>query len=342
VSKIKCQICNQELSKITHSHLRQHDITTEEYKQRFPNAELVSNSFGDKIRSKRHIVNCSKCGEETETAITHKKAICERCKNKTYPGLKYVDSEDKVVCQICWRPFERITNDHIKKEHQITLNDYKKQFPDSPLVNKKGRIHVVGNEYKEKIRETLRYKAEDWIREHPFVFEILEEMRNTEDGKDVEVRCKFCRNWFIPSKDQINDRWRSVESEHGTTSAFMYCSDKCKNNCDVYGKSIPQLIEQDQIKAGLIKEPTEPTYYEYQIFREEVLKRQRNEIGYNECELCESIENLHVHHEKPKKTHPNMTLDPDNGIILCRDCHLKKIHSSEECKPWNLGKQNKC
>ena len=76
-----------------------------------------------------------------------------------------------------------------------------------------------------------------------------------------------------------------------------------------------------------------PTYiideYGDKIWRNEVLNRQLLElnINNNHCEKCDSEINLHVHHEKPRKTHPHLSLDPDNGIILCSECHYKIGHT---------------
>jgi len=80
------------------------------------------------------------------------------------------------------------------------------------------------------------------------------------------------------------------------------------------------------------------TQEEYNIWNKEVLERQRIRDKYNSCEKCESTENLHVHHEKPVKTHPHLALDPDNGIVLCRECHYKYGHKTgTECSTGNLA-----
>ena len=41
-------------------------------------------------------------------------------------------------------------------------------------------------------------------------------------------------------------------------------------------------------------------------------------------------------YRKPKKSHPIMTLDPDNGIIFCETCHYGKGHQ-EECSTGKLA-----
>lgn len=43
----------------------------------------------------------------------------------------------------------------------------------------------------------------------------------------------------------------------------------------------------------------------------------------NKCAFCDSTENLQAHHIKPKSTSPELINDLENGILLCRNCHLK-------------------
>jgi len=40
------------------------------------------------------------------------------------------------------------------------------------------------------------------------------------------------------------------------------------------------------------------------------------------CQCCDSAENLHAHHIKPKALHPELAFDISNGITLCESCHI--------------------
>lgn len=40
------------------------------------------------------------------------------------------------------------------------------------------------------------------------------------------------------------------------------------------------------------------------------------------CELCGSTDQLHVHHIKSFTQFPELRLDPDNLMLLCRGCHI--------------------
>lgn len=47
------------------------------------------------------------------------------------------------------------------------------------------------------------------------------------------------------------------------------------------------------------------------------------------CEVCGEKENLVVHHILARRTHPALTLDEKNLIVLCRRCHWK-VHRGHE------------
>lgn len=55
------------------------------------------------------------------------------------------------------------------------------------------------------------------------------------------------------------------------------------------------------------------------MWSEEVKRRD----GYK-CVLCGSPDGLNAHHIKPVSLYPECRNDLDNGITLCRACHLKK------------------
>jgi len=196
-----------------------------------------------------------------------------------------------------------------------------------------------------KISNGLKLTINQFKERYPIFYKV-EELRYNPDKpneKEIQVRCNNhnCLNskenngWFTPSKSQMHERIRRIEEPWGNDGCFFYCSDKCKEECILFN-----------LHSDPLKDTTQPyTPTEINIWREEVLRRQRIEynINYNFCEMCESKENLQVHHEKPQKTHPGMTLDPDNGIILCKDCHYKYGHKTgTECSTGNLAKYNPC
>jgi len=155
--------------------------------------------------------------------------------------------------------------------------------------------------------------------------------------KEIQVHCKnhLCPNskekdgWFTPTRGQLGHRIDALENPRGFGESNFYCSQYCKDICPIYyshGTDLSKNTEKPYIQA------------QYNTFIKEVLERQRIRDKYNSCEKCESTENLHVHHEKPVKTHPHLALDPDNGIVLCQKCHYKYGHKTgTECSTGNLA-----
>jgi len=179
-----------------------------------------------------------------------------------------------------------------------------------------------------KIRSKRRLTISKINKKYPF-FAKIEDLRYNPDKpneKEIQVHCKNhnCKNskeqggWFTPTYQQIKTRRDWIENE-GIDICNFYCSKECKNTCPLYKSKGGRTSDNKKIY----------TQQEYEIFRMEVLKRQREEFDYNFCELCYSVNKLHIHHEKPKRIHPIFSLDPDNGIILCEKCHLKKIHTGK-------------
>jgi len=342
--KIECLECHKLFGVITSQHLQSCcGLTIKKYKEKYPHAETISEKV-KLVRQKNcknmsgqtKTVKCSKCGDDMETAIVnHWDFICEKCREKeTYPGKIYLPDKDLVVCQICFQGLEQITWMHTKL-HNLTLQEYGKMFPKAWLTNKKiredrrerGLNHnpAKRKEVRKKMSRVQTFTAEQWTERYPWIFPDIEKIRDNGFG-NIEVKCKKCEKWFQPDGSQFGERVRSLK--HGNDGSYLYCSDKCKGACSLY-----RLQPLEYIKEVSEKPFTDS---EYQVFRNEVLKRQEYQYGYNFCEICESTKKLHIHHEKPQKTHPIMSLDPDNGIVLCEECHFKKAHI-DSCSLANLA-----
>jgi len=143
--------------------------------------------------------------------------------------------------------------------------------------------------------------------------------------KLLSIRCSKCKKWFIPSTQSVYDRMRYIKEQRNSESRF-YCSDECKNSCEVF---------RQQIWPKNNKPRRKQTFEEFdendlKIWREEVLKNS----DYL-CEYCWEIATI-AHHIKPKKLEPFLALDPENGIACCVTCHNKYGHS-KECSTWSLA-----
>jgi len=344
--KIKCEICNRIVGAVTGQHLESHNLTRQQYKELYPNSPLESQKVLDtrkqnclNMSGRTKKVACEKCGLEFETAIVnHWSFICANCREpEKYEGKIYLPEKDLVVCQICWVGLEQITKSHLGL-HNVTTEQYRERFSKAWLTNRKIRQQrkerhtgernpAKRTDVRKKMSKSQTFTAQSYLNKYPWIFPEIEPIRDNLGL--IEVKCKKCERWFTPTGCQLQERIRALSS--GSEGLYIYCSDKCKGGCQLY-----RLNPSNFLSTGGEKWYIDA---EYQIFREEVLKRQMYQFGFNFCELCESQTNLHIHHEKPQKTHPHMSLDPDNGVILCKDCHIKKIHRGD-CSAAKLA--NKC
>lgn len=142
----------------------------------------------------------------------------------------------------------------------------------------------------------------------------------------LEVQCAKCEKYFIPSASEVNRRILALDGRRLGESKF-YCSQECKDNCEVYGKKAYAYVELKQRDKLYTQE-------EIQTWAKEVLSRSNYA-----CEICgEPAE--HAHHIQPKKLEPGLALDPDNGLALCKVCHYKYGHTGA-CSTGNLS-NTKC
>jgi len=223
-----------------------------------------------------------------------------------------------------WCCSEFYTQCEAKKNYGKKNGNYKRKFSKKTIQKLKDSLRGKGkltiNDYKEK---------------HPFFYEIEGLKIHPETG-EIQVHCKNhkCKNskeqdgWFTPTSSQISERIRQLEHPEGNDGSYFYCCDECKQDCPLYNNKITSIYN---------------TAVEYNAWRNEVFRRQEKELGYNECEICGNaiLNELIVHHEKPKKINFILSLDPDNGIILCganskNKCHYKYGHK-DECSTVNIA-----
>jgi len=208
-------------------------------------------------------------------------------------------------------------------------------------LDKMRKSSIMSEEQKMYLKIYNRRPIEKWIEKYP-TFSMIEEMRynpNKPGEKEIQVHCKNhnCSNskeqggWFTPKNyDQFVARIWSIENDDGKDGHYYYCSKKCKDECPLYGKHVTELIREDKIRAGHI-EDSWYTSQEYQEWRQQVFK-----LDNNRCVYCEQLAII-SHHILPQKTHPELSLDPENGISVCEKCHYKYGHKGE-CSTGNLSK----
>ena len=98
--KFKCEICGKEFKAITNSHLKSHNITTEDYKNKFPDAILGNfDRFNSWRNSKENKENCRKMNKkvyDSEVIKTKRKSrVIKATKSK-----KYREKQSKIMTEV--------------------------------------------------------------------------------------------------------------------------------------------------------------------------------------------------------------------------------------------------
>jgi len=224
----------------------------------------------------------------------------------------------------------------------------RKAYKNPELIEKRRKESTGRKKSKESIEKWSKILKELWKdpnnkynlhkhtikninRKYPF-FSKLEEMRynpDKPDEKEIQVHCKNhnCKNskekggWFTPTYIQLYERIRQLENKDGNEGVYLYCWQKCKDECPLYG-----------VKGDPLKENNLPyTDAEYQTCRAIVLER---ENGL--CEYCGEPA-TDMHHIFPVKKEPFFALDPDYCVACCEKHHYKYGHK-DECSTGNLAK----
>lgn len=171
--------------------------------------------------------------------------------------------------------------------------------------------------------EVLTHRKKDYEERHPLFCQV-EEIMDDPNGPGILTRCKKCNKWYKPTGSKISSRIDAIENPQSFAigrECNLYCSDECKYTCPLFN------LKSDPFRDKI--DDNTPIPGELTIWANEIFFRQFQEYGYNFCTKCQSTENLAAHHIDPKKIEPFFALDPENGIIFCRDCHHDDGHSGE-------------
>lgn len=76
--------------------------------------------------------------------------------------------------------------------------------------------------------------------------------------------------------------------------------------------------EIEKIRKHKVKKNKISNTKMYKDFRKDILRRDNYQ-----CKQCGSTTDLEVHHIKSRKLFPNLIMDTNNVITLCRQCHSK-------------------
>jgi len=263
--------------------------------QRFGHLVVVEEAGKNKYSSKKWKCQCD-CGKlSTPYGCALRSGRATTCGCRT--GKEFNPKEYKVA--YCKANRKQITLKHAEyyKTHAARISAYRKAYSkDNALYD----THIL----------SISWAEEGRTRRDP--------------GKkdDLQVKCSLCQSWFNPTNSQVSARSNSINGSRRGEGSF-YCSDDCKRACPVYN--------QTKFRKGDAPKPdSRPGQREW---REHVIA-----CSEFSCEKCGKVleeKDLSAHHIKSVSQYPLESMDIDNGMALCKDCH-KAVHSGIGCRPVDL------
>jgi len=220
-----CRICGKKVGVINHLHLKSHKITTKEYVERFPDAELSSKSMLEK-RSKK--LKGKKRTEETKRKMSEaNKKAWKNNPNIGRTGISLSKDGKKALSKKMMG--HEVSQETRKKIGLAGLgrepwNKGLTKYNDERImgVSKKVRdwnLNYMTDEIKEKISQTLKKKYANGMK-----------IPNAKNGKRDDLNMSFRSSWeanyarilkFNNKKiDYENDRFTLYEDDGSIASVY--------------------------------------------------------------------------------------------------------------------------
>lgn len=258
---------------------------------------------------------CTKCGVEKELNEFHN--------DKTRKDGK-VSNCKKCVKQYQLDNFDAISqkNKEYKRTHSEKYKEYNKRYHKENYSKIRERHKKYNELNKEAIAEYSRIYSKI-ARSEVVLFEIYKDSLTVEESpiKDenglLMCMCSKCKEYYYPKKSEVRHRVQALKGNQVGESK-LYCSEKCKQECDVYwAQTIPKSLR------SVVKQ----VRCHQHINRKALLDLQIDECGYNYCEKCGKrfdASDLALHHNIMVSLDLGMADDMSHQLLCCIDHHDHK------------------
>jgi len=203
--------------------------------------------------------------------------------------------------------------------NKITLLEYRKKYE---KVNKQCRSEYKKRWYKNTIKDRLFYRKTNAKYEtYKDKLTVDESPKLSIDGVSLEVKCRYCGKYFIPTNESVRSRLMAIKGiDLGENS--LYCSNNCKESCPVFR----QRVYPKGFKKATSREVN--PYVRQLCF-------ERDDWTCQKCGATQEDAPLHCHHIEGYAQNPRLGNDVGNTITLCKECH-KKVHKLPGCGYYEL------
>lgn len=260
---------------------------------------------------------CYKCGETRGIEEFHKnkynydglQTLCKKCRETDNANS---DKESK-------RKYDVDRYKRERKERSVWRKKYYNDNKEKHAINSKryyksnrAAISITGKEYRLSNAKYENFANRLTVDEAP---------RLSTDGVSLEVLCKYCNRYSIPSNGDVSRRVKSLNST-AEFDSYLYCSENCKQSCPTFG--------MHKYPRGFKKATSREV---------DPLLRQMCFARDNwECQICHRTTDttqLHCHHIESYARNKIIANDLNNVITLCVDCHIG-VHKLPGCKYYQL------
>jgi len=201
------------------------------------------------------------------------------------------------------------------KKHKEEIAGYKNQWYENNKERNKATKKKWTAENEERLKEKRNSPAPFSLYGHQLTIE--EDPIEGENGLML-CRCAKCNEYHYPKAHLIWNRIKAINGKHRTGDSRLYCSDKCRQECDVYNAWLLPRHMRDIRDRVRCHQPTN---------RKALLDLQVDEFGYNFCEKCgkkEKSSKLFLHHNIMVSKDMSEADNMSHQLICCSDCHEHK------------------
>lgn len=252
---IECHICGKEFKRITRTHLEKHDITTEEYKNRFPGAAIVSEELSEKL------------GKASKTMSTERREICARIARQRFGGKpKSEEHRRKLSESRTGRSWGSHTDEHKEKMRHISrermqerraagwvpppLNSDQKEKLSKAVKMARAAKYWRGPANKgqkldlsEDQRKNRSLRRCQWLANNP----------TTKTNTSIEIKMKDC----LQSKEITYQHQFILETRKGSFIFDFYLEDRnllVEVDGEYWHSKDAKQVNRDKLKERLAKE----------------------------------------------------------------------------------------
>ncbi len=138
-------------------------------------------------------------------------------------------------------------------------------------------------------------------------------------GKTI-VKCYSCEKYYNPTNKEVMN---FLYAESGYMN--IYCSDKCKQLCKVYGFNVNQIDPESKLyKSKSEQQQTRACQTDH------LKQLQIDEVGYNYCEKCAvEVEIVELHHTLEVAKFGLEAVNSASHLLVCNICHKE---FTKKCK----------